>query len=55
MREAQSLPALQAVVVKWRPRVINWSDKWKNSAELLHSQSHVRLSGTRPALKEQAP
>jgi hypothetical protein len=55
MRAAKSLPALQAVVVKWRPRVINWSDKWKGAAESLHGQCHARLSGTRPAPKEQAP
>jgi hypothetical protein len=55
MREAKSLPALQAVVVKWRPRVINWSEKWKDAAESLHGQCHARLSGSRPSPKEQAP
>jgi hypothetical protein len=55
MRGAKSLPALQAVVVKWRPRVVNWSEKWKGAAESLHGQCHARLSGARPAPKEQAP
>jgi ERF superfamily protein len=55
MRAAKSLPALQAVVVKWRPRVINWSEKWKDAAESLHGQCHARLSGSRPVPKEQAP
>lgn len=55
MHEAKSLPALQAVVVKWRPRVINWSEKWKGAAESLHGQCHARLSGSRPSPKEQAP
>ena len=54
MRAAKSLPALQAVVVKWRPRVINWSEKWKGAAESLHGQCHARLSGTRSAPKDSA-
>ena len=54
MRAAKSLPALQAVVAKWRPRVVNWSDKWKSAAEQLHGECHERLGGTLQAPKDSA-
>jgi hypothetical protein len=54
MRTAKSLQALQAVVERWRPRVVTWSHKWRGAAEELHSQCHERLGGTMQALKESA-
>jgi hypothetical protein len=53
MRAAKSLPALQAVVVKWRPRVVNWSAKWKDAAEQLHGECFERL-GRPKAMKDSA-
>jgi hypothetical protein len=47
MRAAKSLPALQAVVARWKPRVTNWSGKWRNAAEDMYEQCHARLSGAR--------
>jgi ERF superfamily len=54
MRAATSLQALQAVVERWRPRVQQWSNKWKGAAEELHGQCQERLGGTLAALKESA-
>jgi ERF superfamily len=52
MRGAKSLRDLQAVVERWRPRVVNWSLKWKGAAEELHGQCFERLGGTLQALKD---
>ena len=54
MRAAKSLQELQAVVERWRPRVLGWSNKWRGAAEELHGQCHERLGGTLQALKESA-
>jgi hypothetical protein len=52
MRSAKSLQELQAVVERWRPRVVNWSAKWKGAAEELHGQCFEHLGGTLQALRE---
>jgi hypothetical protein len=54
MRAAKSLPALQAVVERWRPRVSRWTDKWRGAAEELHAQCHESLGGTLEALRDSA-
>jgi hypothetical protein len=54
MRAAKSLQDLQTVVAKWRPRVINWSEKWKSAAETLHGECYERLGGARQAPKAPA-
>jgi ERF superfamily protein len=54
MRGAESLAALQAVVERWRPHVVNWSEKWRGAAEEVHGQCHARLGGTMQALRETA-
>jgi hypothetical protein len=54
MRGAKSLATLQTVVERWRPRVANWSAKWKGAAEELHGQCFERLGGTFQALKDSA-
>jgi hypothetical protein len=54
MRAVRSLQALQIVVERWRPRVQQWSAKWKRAAEELHSQCFEALGGTFEALQQSA-
>jgi hypothetical protein len=54
MRAAKSHQALQSVVERWKPRVQQWSEKWRGAAEELHGQCHERLGGTIQALKDSA-
>jgi hypothetical protein len=54
MRAAKSPQALQAVVAKWRPRVVNWSEKWRSAAEKLHGECCEQLGGTRQPSKAPA-
>jgi ERF superfamily protein len=55
MRGANSMLALQTVVANWRPRVVHWSDKWRNAAETLHGQCQAKLRRARPSPTEQTP
>jgi hypothetical protein len=49
MRTAKSPQALQAVVAKWRPRVVNWSEKWRSAAEKLHGDCSEQLGRRQPS------
>jgi hypothetical protein len=54
MRAAPSLPALEAVCDRWRPRMLNWSAGYKTAAVELKGQQIERLGGTLAQLQESA-
>ena len=54
MRGASSLPALEAVCDRWRPRMLNWSAGYKTAAVELKGQQIERLGGTLAQLEESA-
>lgn len=52
MRSAESFKALEAVCNSWRPRMVMWSEAWKDAAMELKGQQIERLGGTLAQLKE---